>query len=393
MSNTTFRMFTEKLGGTSSTVFKGNAGDIFFDPAVGALRFSDGVTAGGKPVELAEASTQIPVTNQYFVDPSRTDTYTSSGNILTPFKTIGAALTAIEAAVTAGSITPGESSPVFIILCANTTENITLTRGHVFITTLNGSIHAPIYLFGTITISGTNTSASALDINHFSITGLTINAATQKACIYFTGANAQRVMLQSVWMTATGAQTGTTPFTDAGGYGVYADCTGIRASDSHKSMMHGNDIKISHNGTGDVYCIRVGAADGTSRVAADFSGLETSGATQVGSVASNCTLSFTGSQLDANGDTCVETYGTGTLTVTLSSITNTQTNSSGVRINTTGGTAILGNNIFNIPAGTGKAVYGVSGATLIHAGNVFIYGSNTAKTAAITAVALPSAFT
>lgn len=391
--STTFKVLADKMSGVSATRYIGKRGDIFWDQATGALRVSDGATAGGKPVELAEASSEIPVTNQYFVDPSRTDSYTATGNILTPFKTIADAQTAIEAAISAGTITPAESSPVFIILCSNTTENITLSRGHVFLTTLNGGIHSPIYFFGTITVSGSSTGSGALDANHFSISGMTINAAAQKACIYFTGSNAQRLMLKDCWLTANGNQTGTTPLTDAGGYGIYADCTGYRSSDNHNSAVHGTDIKISHNGTGDVYCFKIGNQGVSARVSADFGSVETSGATQVGAVSSGCSMSFTNSQLDANGDTCVETYGTGTLSVTLSSITNTAANSNGIRLNTTGGTCILGNNVFNIPLGTGKAVYGVSGATLIHSGNIFMYGSNTAKTAAITALALPASFT
>ena len=44
---TTWRLFPEKLGGTSATSFVGDAGEIFYDPASTTLRISDGSTPGG----------------------------------------------------------------------------------------------------------------------------------------------------------------------------------------------------------------------------------------------------------------------------------------------------------------------------------------------------------
>ena len=126
-------------------------------------------------------------TNHFFVDPFRSSqSYTPTGSIIKPYFTIGAAQTAIEALITAGTIVPGESNPIFIVLMGNITENVTLTRGHVFLTSLTGTIHQPIYLSGSITVSGSNSSTGALDANHFSIQGITISATAQKACIYFT---------------------------------------------------------------------------------------------------------------------------------------------------------------------------------------------------------------
>lgn len=44
---TTWRLFPEKLGGTTTTNFVGDAGEIFYDPATTTLRISDGSTPGG----------------------------------------------------------------------------------------------------------------------------------------------------------------------------------------------------------------------------------------------------------------------------------------------------------------------------------------------------------
>lgn len=47
MSNSTYRLFVEKLGGTTATEFVGNVGDVFYDPEGNELRISDGSTVGG----------------------------------------------------------------------------------------------------------------------------------------------------------------------------------------------------------------------------------------------------------------------------------------------------------------------------------------------------------
>lgn len=367
--STTFKLFADKLGGRSAASYIGTQGEIFYDPTTGALRVSDGATAGGRAVELAEASSSIPVTNQYFVDPARTDTYTATGTILTPFKTITAAQTAIESAITAGTITPAESNPVFIILTGNITENITLSRGHVFLVGFNSTIHAPIYFNGSITVSGSATGSGAIDANHFSIQGLAISAPTQKAGIHFTGANAQRLFVKDLWLTARGNQTGTTPLTDAGGYGIFADCTGYRASPASNSVIHGSDIKVSHTGTGDVYCFKIGTQGVAATVSADFTNVETSGATQVGAVGSGCLLAFNSSELDANGDVCLESYGTGVLSVVNSTVSNAATGESyGIWLHTSGGAALLTNTIMDVESSNtnSRMIKGVAGTALFY---------------------------
>jgi len=47
MSNTTYRFFVEKLGGSDPEEFIGNEGELFYDPVGQSLRISDGETPGG----------------------------------------------------------------------------------------------------------------------------------------------------------------------------------------------------------------------------------------------------------------------------------------------------------------------------------------------------------
>jgi hypothetical protein len=76
-------------------------------------------------------------------------------------------------------------------------------------------------------------------------------------------------------------------------------------------------------------------------------------------------MTIDNSELDAIGDVVCETYGTGSLTITNSILTNSQANSNGIKINSAGSTVTVGQCLFNIPAGTGSAVWYNPAATLL----------------------------
>jgi len=54
-TNTTYRVFVEKLGGTDPANFVGDAGEVFLDPSVPELKLSDGTTAGGVTIGGGES--------------------------------------------------------------------------------------------------------------------------------------------------------------------------------------------------------------------------------------------------------------------------------------------------------------------------------------------------
>lgn len=292
-----------------------------------------------------------------------------TGSIINPFRTILAAQTSIDLQIAAGTISPAATNPIFIILSGSTSENVALTKGHIYLVGNNSSIHSPIYLTGvestvntTVSISG---SAATLDANHFAITGLSIVAPPGGKAISGIGTNPQRIFLKDVWITASGT-TGT---------GFYQDNTGTG------SITHGSDIKVSHSGSGDVYCFNI--VKGT----ATFSTVETSGATQVGAAQSGARLLFTQSELDANGDCVLETYGNGRLEIVNSYISNAAANSNGIKINGEGSIVVLGNVTLDIPVGVGttsKAVWynpssGLSSSYLAYSNIVFPYIPGTLK--------------
>jgi len=66
ITNTVYRLFVEKLGGTSPSQFVGDEGEVFYDPNIKVLKISDGVTPGGNvivPQEFSFISTKSDLPN------------------------------------------------------------------------------------------------------------------------------------------------------------------------------------------------------------------------------------------------------------------------------------------------------------------------------------------
>lgn len=277
-----------------------------------------------------------------------TRTYTPTGTYNSPYRTITAAF---DAAVLAGH---DDSNPATIILLSNITENVTLKPG-IFLTSLGAGTHGSPAITGTITVTS---SMGSTVTNHYSISNLRVVAPTDGICINFIGTAPQKLFIRDMWLDANGT-----------GTGIVVNNTG---TGSTVQMDTGH---LAHSGSGDVYCINV--INGNCYV----TDIETTGTTQVAAVRSGCTLTLDSCELDANGDIVCETYGTGILIITNSSITNTKTNSTGILINDAGGTVTIGNNLFTIPAGTGYAIQGPFGGIVYHANNVFTTANSFRSTA------------
>jgi hypothetical protein len=355
--STTFKLFADKMGGTTVANYIGTTGEIFYDQTAGILKLSDGVTPGGSAITVGSAPTDYAQTNTFFVDPNRVDAYTSTGTIYRPFKTI---TTAYNAAV-AGGFT--DANPAYIILMGNITESFTFTQGGIFLSSFAGSgshTGAPT-ITGNITING---SSASLSSNHFAISNLRLVAGASSKGINFTGTNPQRLFLRDLWIDANGA-----------GTCVFADNTGSG------SVCHMNVAHLTHSGTGDIYC--VDATKGTITMTE----IETSGNVQVAAVRTGAVLTLDRSEIDANNNAALEVYG-GTVSVTNSLILNTQANSHGIALNTAGSVATLGNVLFNVPTGTGKAIYSVAGTFVYYQYLSFYPFSNRGKSAVGTYTAL-----
>jgi hypothetical protein len=281
-------------------------------------------------------------TNTFYVDPGRTQNYTPSGSQIQPFFTITAAIAAAQAAGY------DDTDPAFIILMENITEDVTLKPG-IWLTSLGTGTHGSPNITGTVTVTS---STGTLSSNHYSISNLRIVAPSGGHGILFTGTAPQRLFVRDMWIEVSGTGTGDCIYTDNTGTG---------------STLHMDIAHLAHNGSGDVYCINV--TKGNCYV----TNIETTGSTQVAAVQTGAVMTIDGSELDANGDVVCETYGTGSLTITNSIITNIATNSNGIKINDAGSTVTVGQCLFSIPAGTGSVVYYNPAATLL--GSNFAFAS------------------
>ena len=347
-----------------------NSSKVLLPIAINDSKRDDGYLAVAMTVEDFANNILYEPTNQFFVDPNRTDSYVANGSIITPFKTISAAQSAINNLIAEGVIIATELNPAFIRLQGAVTEDVTLTKGHIFLVGENGSIANPIYLIGTITVNGDDTSASALDNNHFSIQGITVLPNGSNNGIVFTGSNAQRLSLENIWVQVGGT-----------GTGILCNNTGVRISDGFKSRCYGTQIKISHTGSGNIYCFNI------VQGSADFTFVDTSGATKVAVVQTGATLAFVQSQLNAKNEACLEVYGTGILSVTQSSISNLfgSTACYGIWLHDIGSVANVGQSLFQVSSTNinSRAVHGILGTAFFYAYNAYYPGAFTDKVDAV----------
>jgi len=59
-TNATFKIFTDKMGGTGANNYIGTTGEVFYDiDGTTPMRISDGVTPGGRPFGIASVSTSF----------------------------------------------------------------------------------------------------------------------------------------------------------------------------------------------------------------------------------------------------------------------------------------------------------------------------------------------
>lgn len=353
------------------------AGDLWYDEVSGRTYvYYDNTWVDANP-PAPPVMLDIPTSNRFYVNPWLINQdYEPTGSIGAPFKTIADAQAKIESLILDSIINPVTVDPAFIVLQGNITENITLTRGNVFLVGEYGTIHAPLYITGTITVNGSSTNFSD---NHFSIQGISIVPPTGSTGIYFTGSNPQLLNLQDLGLVASG-----------NGVGLLMDNTGT--VNGGWSTCHGNNIKMAHSGTGDVYCINV--QHGT----ASFDKLETSvnGAEQIATVSNGATLTIYDSVLEASGEVVVESYDGGYLTLVNCRISNINTNvdSYGVWLHNSGCTAVLVDCYFSIFGSTfnSRAIHGVSGTIVHHAGTVFAPNTNRRIDTAVTLNTLSSSF-
>jgi hypothetical protein len=379
MSNKTFKLFADKMGGNPAASFIGSAGDLFYDPEIGSIKLSNGTTPGG--IAITEPTSVSVADNRWYVDPSRTDipVGASTGSQNNPFLTITSALEYIEARIADGSLVISISgalvqNPQFIILASSTTENVALTRGNIFIvgdTPDAGNI--PIWINGYVTITPSDSSANAINVNRFGLFNVAVLPSGANDAVKVTGSNPSKLYLQDLYAYQNNATKSC----------VYADNTGTG------SRVEMYDCTMSRSG-GSTYLIDI------QRGFCSIKNLETNGIGQVLNMANDSTGNMLSSAIDANTGSVVTLSGTVAWGMGSCILNNTSTaaNTYGVSMS---GTASMqfGVCTFNIPAAqaTNRAINGVAGNTVLYSSPIFQYGSTDKISTAITLVPLDTTFT
>jgi hypothetical protein len=315
----------------------------------------------------------------YNVDPTRTDTYTPDGSILKPFKTIAAAQAAIEVKIANSTLSFGINgavvdNPQFIRLSSSITENVTLTRGNIFITSDTPDAgHVPIWINGYVTIIPADSSANAINVNRFGLFNVAVKTSTANHAIQVTGTNPSKLFLEDVYVYQN----------DATKSCVYANNTGTG------SRVEITDCTLGR-ASGSTYLIDI------QRGFCSINNLETNGIGQVLNMANDSTGNMLRSGIEANTGAVVTLSGTVQWGMGVSIITNTGTGANTHGISMSGSATIqFGVCTFNVPAAqaTNRAINGVAGNMVLYSGPIFQYGTCDKISSAVTLIPLDTTFT
>jgi hypothetical protein len=379
MPNTIFKLFADKQGGRQTSTYIGRYGDIFYDPDIGSIKLSNGITPGG--ITITDPVVAAVADSRWYVDPSRTDInpVSATGNFANPFLSITAALVYIEARIADGSLVLNISgavvdNPQFIILKSSTTENVALTRGNIFIIgDTPDAGHVPIWINGYVNIVPADSSGNAINVNRFGLFNVAVKTNSANHAIQVTGVNPSKLYLEDVHCYQNNA-TKSCVYADNTGTGSrveIGDCTFARAS-------------------GSTYLIDI------QRGFCSINNLETNGIGQVLNMANDSTGNMLRSGIEANTGAVVTLSGTVQWGMGVSIITNTGTGANTYGISMSGtATMQFGVCTFNVSAAqaTNRAINGIAGNMVLYSGPIFQYGSTDKISTAITLVPLDTTFT
>jgi hypothetical protein len=317
--------------------------------------------------------------NMWHVDPSRTDTYTANGSVLKPFKTIAAALAYIEAKIADTSLTitingAVVDNPQFIFLKTSITENVTLTRGNIFIVgDTPDAGHVPIWINGYVDIVPSDSSGNAINVNRFGLFHVAVKPSTANHAIQVTGTNPTKLYLQDVYCYQANATKSC----------VYANNTGTG------SRVEMYDCTLGRS-SGSTYLIDI------QRGFCSINNLETNGIGQVLNMANDSTGNMLRSGIDANTGSVVTLSGSVQWGMGVCILNNSGAGANTYGVSMSGSASMqFGVCTFNIPAGNGsnRAINGTSTNTVLYADPIFQYGSTNKISSAIMLFPLTKTFT
>jgi len=355
---------TITLAGTLA-VANGGTGQTTAEAALNA--FLPNQTANSGKILTTNGTTSswssLGVTQVIYVTKAGNDS-TADGSITKPFLTIGAAMSYINATFPQGS---NSGVPIIIMLApGNYVENVTINRFLTQIWGYEGKSKAT-RISGTVTIQGA-TDHSGVFQNVVTLSNLFIAGV----------GNANSVVLSGTIPTSL----------EINNCSLYTAGTGSPLLINNTAAA-GNRLRVP-------YCEII--AQGNAP-AVDISNVNNGAIGNINSSSAStgdawkftnttCTVGVV--QLTASAATNVLTLaGTSTISMGYSSLSSSKANGNGVSISSTSTFIAIGCG-FNIPTGSGYAVYGPAGSVYMKGGNYAVFGTNSTSGPTLTALSMPA---
>lgn len=308
---------------------------------------------------LPQATTLLYVSNTAI---SGSNAITPNGSAAAPFLTIQAA---IDFAESQYPVAADSGVPVVIIVSPGTyTETITITRPLTHIEGFSGRQKAT-FISGTVTINPSVSYTGSYSASYVTLKNVYI-ASNANNALTVAGSSKVGVILDNVGIWTSSGKAITITNTASGG---------IKFQIFNSDVNSGNTIEFSNLAIGLVQqCVFTctGTGNGVS--------------------VSSSALTIDALIIETATASTLVKVNSGTLNVGNSTISSTTTNGTGFDVSA-GATLVCGQNAFNVVAGTGKAVYGVTGAVFMYALNMMVYGSNQNISSAMTSIPMSTAFT
>lgn len=302
-----------------------------------------------------------------YVDGARTDTYTADGTILRPFKTIQAAHDYAATVPHGATSTAWRTSQVVIrINAGNYNETLTVTRPNIHFVGGGGAKTRDVIIGGRVTLNITENPDGTRDYNLVSFSNLIVLGDGSTTNTLFTAGGTASYLLFFANMHLSNLS------------GIYGGAT-CKTFEVTNTSVDGIRVEIRNMLLGQDYSSLV-AMDLNNVSLADIDGLS---AKSLGTVMElkttyasigNSKFQTTSTSSAVAVIRAISSFSGSPATLVLgnSILLNSNTNGDGIYIGS-GAVANVGQVAFNIGTalGTGFAVNGVAGATLISAANTF----------------------
>jgi len=283
---------------------------------------------------------------------------TGDGSITNPFATISAALS--YANTTWPANVNNTSSVAIMFGPGSYSENLTITRPCTHLVGHEGK-QKGVFISGNVVINPSLSYGGVFNTS-FTLTNLFLASVTGNV-IELAGTIQSSVDINNCVLYAFAAGKGFTVTNNASG--------------GNRIRIVQTDITIIGNGQ----CVDLSNILTAILSIGTYASASTSEALKIS--ASPGPVTINNIQVSTASATNVLTILAGTVNVGYSAITNTKANGNGVSI-AAGATYVASGTIYNVIAGTGKAVTGSAGSIYLRGGNSFLYGTNNSIDTSIT---------